>query len=170
MFNVFFDASGAPDDCEAVVVAGFVATAEQWIEFQRNWEDALRAYGVSELHMRHYAHSLKEYASWKGDQHKRRRFLERLINIIKTRVRHSFVNSVMMDGYRQVDQRYVLNETNKPYALAGIACLNKVNKWAAQWGIDQKTIAYMFEDGDKDKSDLTRSVERNLVLLRSTEG
>jgi len=160
-FNVYFDASGAPDDCAAVVVAGFVAKAEQWMEFQRNWEDALRAYGVSELHMRHYAHSLKEYASWKGDHYKRRRFLERLINIIKTRALHSFVNSVMMDGYRRVDERYCLSETNKPYALSGIACIDKVRKWADRLGIGQKTIAYLFEDGDKDKASLTQSVEHN---------
>src|SRR5207245_1552690 len=132
MFNVFFDASGAPDDCDAVVVGGFVATAEQWIEFDKNWKAALAHYGVSRLHMKEYAHSIGEYSSWKGDNQKRAMFLERLINIIKTRVRHSFVNAVMMDGYRAVDKDYCLSDKHKPIALAGIACVDKVKRWAAR--------------------------------------
>jgi len=55
LFNVYFDSSGTPDDCPAVVVGGFVAKAEQWIEFDRNWNDALHAYGVSRLHMREFS-------------------------------------------------------------------------------------------------------------------
>jgi len=161
MFNVYFDASGAPDDCNAVVVGGFIATSEQWIEFERNWKDALAAYGVSQLHMRQYAHSVKEYASWCGNERKRRTFLERLISIIKTRVRHSFVNSVIMDDYRKVDGHCQLSDVNKPYALAGITCIQKVKDWADRWNVAQETIAYVFEDGDKDKSSLTQSVERD---------
>jgi hypothetical protein len=161
MFNVLFDASGAPDDCDAVVVGGFVATAQQWVEFDRNWNDALADYGVSRLHMKEYAHSVGEYETWRGDHRKRMLFLERLISIIKTRVRHCFVNAVIMDGYRAVDAKYCLSERHKPIALAGIACVDKVKRWAAKWNIDQKGIAYIFEDGDKDKGSLTRSVEQH---------
>jgi hypothetical protein len=52
MFTIYFDASGAPDNNAALSVAGFIAKADQWIEFEKNWNDALRAYGVSEMHMK----------------------------------------------------------------------------------------------------------------------
>jgi hypothetical protein len=161
VFNVYFDASGTPGDCDAVVVAGFVAKSEQWIEFEHNWQDTLRAYSVSRLHMREYAHSIGEFSSWRDDKKKRGRFLERLVSIIKTRTLHGFVTSVMMDAYREVDRRYCLSETHRPLALAGTACVEKVRRWAAQRSIPQGTIAYIFEDGDKDKSHLTGSIERH---------
>src|SRR5437870_595584 len=105
-FTGYFDGSGSPDDTIAVVVAGFVATAEQWIEFERNWNDCLRDFEVSSLHMRHFAHSRGEFAAWKGNEEKRRRFLGRLISIIRIRVWHSFASAVVMEDYRNVDAKY----------------------------------------------------------------
>jgi len=52
MFTVYFDESGSPDDTAALVVAGFLASVEQWIEFERNWKQALAAFAVSRLHMK----------------------------------------------------------------------------------------------------------------------
>src|SRR6478609_6701265 len=96
-FTAYFDASGSPNDTVAVVVGGFVAPAEQWAEFDRNWNDCLRHFGVSALHMRDFAHSLREFESWKKDETKRRRFLDRLISIVRTRVWHSFASAVVME-------------------------------------------------------------------------
>jgi hypothetical protein len=172
LFSAYFDASGAPDDCDAVVVAGFIAEAGQWVEFERNWQDALRAFEVSGLHMKEYAHSLKEFSSWRGDQKRRAAFLERLVSIVKIRTLHSFVTAVMMDGYREVDKRYCLSETQRPFAPGGISCVDKVRKWAAQQNIPQNSIAYFFEDGDKDKGNLTQALERhydlNPIYLKKT--
>jgi len=159
-FEVYFDASGTPDDCDAVVVAGFIAKSEQWIEFERNWQEALSHYGVSRLHMREYAHSIGEFSSWRDDRTKRARFLERLVNIIRTRTLHSFATAVMMDAYREIDKRYCLSESHRPFALAGIACIEKVRRWSEQGGISQENISYIFEDGDEDKNKLTVATQQ----------
>lgn len=161
MFNIFFDASGAPDDSKAVAMAGFIGTAEQWKAFERNWAKAMADYGVSALHMRDYAHSLREFASWKGDEQRRRRFLERLVNVIQVRTLHSFACAVIMDAFREVDTQYELSEHYKPIALAAASCVDKVKRWAKEKKIDSTTIAYLFEDGDKDKASLTRAMERH---------
>jgi hypothetical protein len=161
MFTTYLDASGSPDQGVALSVAGFVATTEQWIEFERNWKEVLEAYGVSQLHMREFAHSVDEFASWKNDERKRRRFLERLVNVIKTRTRYCVVSCVMLDHYRKVDKIYPLHEMNKPFALAGITAIQKVKDWAKTQNIDEDEIAYMFEDGDADKGDLIRCSERD---------
>src|ERR1700730_11372312 len=100
MFTIYFDASGTPDNHPALALAGFIAKTEQWIEFEKNWKDTLHTYGVTEMHMKKFAHGVGEFAPWKDDKRKRRCFMERLISIIKTRVEHSFVNAVMMDDYR----------------------------------------------------------------------
>lgn len=155
-FIAYFDGSGSPDDTVAVVVAGFVAPAEQWVEFERNWNDCLSDFGVSALHMRDFAHSRREFTSWKGDEHKRRRFLGRLISIIRVRVQHSFASAVRMDEYRKVDAKYCLSEFSKPYALAAGTCIAKAQKWASRWIKAADSISIIFEDGDADKGDLMR--------------
>src|SRR5215831_17772262 len=81
-YTAYFDGSGSPADTAAVVVAGFVAPVDQWVDFERNWNECLKHFGVSALHMREFAHSRGEFSSWKGNETKRRHFLGRLITII----------------------------------------------------------------------------------------
>jgi hypothetical protein len=52
MFTAYFDASGAPDDPNVnnLTVAGFLASADQWIIFDRRWKNVLKKYGVTALH------------------------------------------------------------------------------------------------------------------------
>lgn len=162
-FTIYFDASGSPDDLRtsAVVVAGFIASAEQWTHFDRNWNDALRGFGVSSLHMRCFAHSIGEFKDWKGDEGRRRRFLDRLINLVITRMRHSFVSAVTMNAYREVNTRYRLDEYIKPYSIAARTCITKVKKWADLWHISHDEIRYVFEDGDADKGNMMKVVKDN---------
>lgn len=158
-FIAFFDESGSPAE-QVVVVAGFVAAVEQWVEFERNWKDLLNAFNVSSLHMRQFAHSRGEFTDWVGDERKRRRFLERAVNIICTRVRHTFASAVMMDEYRKVDAEYCLSEFSKPYALAGCTCVNKVRKWGQKYMTKDDTIAFVFEDGADGKGQVMSSVKK----------
>ena len=46
-FSAYFDESGTKVDTVAVVVAGFIASAEQWIAFERDWKHILSMFGVS---------------------------------------------------------------------------------------------------------------------------
>lgn len=165
MFTVYFDASGSPDQGVALSVAGFIAPVEQWIEFDKNWRAALNAYGVSELHMKEFAPGSGEFASWKNDKRRRRLFLERLINIIKTRVHHSFVNCVMLEHHHKVGQMYPLLQGWKPFAFAGNTCIDKVKHWAQNRNVPQEQIRYVFEDGDKDKGELIKRCEIHHGLI-----
>jgi len=53
--------------------------------------------------MRDFAHSLREFAEWKGDEPRRKRFLERLVGITKRRVHKSIANAVLLEHYNRVD-------------------------------------------------------------------
>jgi hypothetical protein len=169
MFTLYCDASGSPYDqnTAAFVVAGFVASAEQWIGFERNWNSVLVDYKVSAMHMKEFAHCAGEFAEWKGDEAKRRNFLSRLINVITTRMRHSFVNAIQMDAYRKVNQEFMLEESLKPYSIAAGSCVGKVKRWADKWGVPQDQIAYVFEEGDADKGDMMEKLKigQNIIPL-----
>jgi hypothetical protein len=162
-FTIYLDESGSPNDTEAVVVAGFIAETAQWIEFERNWNEVLSRFGVSGLHMRHFAHSNSEFAGWKGDETKRRDFLSRLISVIRTRVTHSFASAVMMEDYHKVDRTYFISEIFKPYTIAGRTCVSKVRSWAERRGINPLEISYFFEDGAADKTDLKYRLNQDQI-------
>ena len=141
-FTAYFDGSGSPSDTPVVTVAGFIATSGQWIEFERNWRDACSAFGVSALHMKDYAHSRGEFESWKGDNARRARFMERLVSVIRTRVRNSFASVVVVDDYVQMSSQY--RGLLKPYTLAACTCIDKVKRWAVRQHVDESKIAYLF--------------------------
>jgi len=167
MFIAYFDGSGSPHDTEALVVAGFLAPAGQWIEFERNWNDCLNDFEVSSLHMKHFAPSRGEFTNWKGDEGKRRHFLSRLISIIKTRVWHSFASAVVMKDYRNVDARYCFHEFSRPYALAGGTCITKAERWKKKRDNVRDELLYVFEDGDLDKGNLMRAAKEQFDLTPS---
>jgi Protein of unknown function (DUF3800) len=160
-FSAYFDESGTKADTQAVVVAGFIAPTEQWLAFERDWKSILSMFGVNSLHMRHFAHSTGEYVSWKGNESRRRDFLSRLIGTIKIRAHHSFACAVLMDAYRLADSKYKLHEVITPYTLAARTCVGKAYDWAKHFNINEDHIAFFFEDGSEDKSDLMRRMERD---------
>jgi hypothetical protein len=160
-FSAYFDESGTKADTQAVVVAGFIAPTEQWLAFERDWKSILSMFGVNSLHMRHFAHSTGEYVSWKGNENRRRDFLSRLIGTIKIRAHHSFACAVLMDAYRLADSKYKLHEVITPYTLAARTCVGKAYDWAKHFNIHEDHIAFFFEDGSEDKSDLMRRMERD---------
>jgi hypothetical protein len=130
MYSIYYDDSGSPNDTLAVVVAGFVADDVQWREFERNWNDTLKQFGISLFHMREFAYSRGEFSRWKNHQSvksqrlEREAFLRQLVGNIILRARHSFGHAVLMDGYKAVNREFKLAEADlTPYALCGRTCV-----------------------------------------------
>jgi hypothetical protein len=98
-FIAYFDVSGHPDNTEILSVAGYLAQKDQWDLFEKRWQKILRKFGVSSLHMKHFAHSIGEFESWKNDEAKRKAFLSELIRLIVKTARHSFATSLYLPDY-----------------------------------------------------------------------
>ena len=149
MYTAYFDESGSPDDAPAVVVAGFVALDESWVKFDPEWRAVLREYRVSSLHMKEYAHSRREFASWKGDEKKRKKFLETLISVMKRYTLRSFAQGVIMADYRTIDQAsgHLLEFLGEAYSLCARTCVKDVNSWATRRRYNRCRIKTVFEDG-----------------------
>ena len=151
-FTIYCDASGSANT-DVLTMAGFVATAEQWIRLEKRWGEILKRYGVSSLHMKEFAHSTGEFSSWKGDEVRRRNFLSELISELQPRMRHSFSSSVYMADYRSVDEEFGLREVVSPLALVGCSVIAKLFRWADTAKVPHRNLAFFFEDGDLDKGD-----------------
>src|SRR6266446_791739 len=115
-FTAYYDDSGTAGDTLAVVVAGFVATDKQWTEFDRNWNDSLKQFGISHFHMREFAHSVGEFSKFRQNKEEREFFLRQLLSHIKLRVTYSNAHAVLIDDYSKVNSVYALDYAFPPYA------------------------------------------------------
>jgi hypothetical protein len=160
--TAYLDASGHPDNTDVLVVAGLVLTSEQWVNFEREWEECLAEFHVSALHMKHFAHSLKEFSGWDQDEPKRKRFLNGLLWVIENHVLngsppgYAVAHCVYMHDYRRVDSNRLLSETMRPYSMAALTCAGRIISWAESVGHNRNEIIYVFEHGDADQGDLRR--------------
>jgi hypothetical protein len=155
------DDSGTANDTLAVVVAGFVATDEQWTQFECNWNDSLRQFRISHFHMKEFAHSVGEFSRFRQAKEERESFLRQLLSHIKLRVTYTVAHAVLMNDYRKVNEIYALDYGFPPYALAGRSCVARINLWAEKHGIPKQQIRHVFEDGSAGKTKLYESALRD---------
>ena len=158
----YFDASGGQEH-PAVIVAGYISTVAQWRKFDKEWRKVLarKEFDVPYFHMKEFAHSAEVFKSWKGDEHRRRRFINALIAIIARYAKAGFACMIKDSIWNEVNESYPLSELyGCSFALAGRDCVNKTHTWGEEKQHRQRNeIRCVFEDGDKGKGELIRVVE-----------
>ena len=143
-YAAYFDDSGHPDDQEAVVVGGFIATEREWLLFEREWEEILAHYGMETFHMTDF----EKNKVW--PQHRKDAILRRLVSTIKIRTVKSISQIVLMDDYRQENEKWAFEETiGTPYALAGRTAAKALNDWKRDFARPDDKLLVFFEDGTK---------------------
>jgi hypothetical protein len=155
MYSAYFDESGTDGSSESTVVAGYVASDEQWQNFEWAWRRALDDAEVSRFHMRDFAHSLREFKDWRGDEDRRVMFLRQLIDIIRRNTRHGFSNAVIMRDYQLLNRKYQLAERTSPYVICAVTCAADIARWCkAREYVDPVNL--VFEDGVRYKGEFLR--------------
>jgi hypothetical protein len=155
VITAYFDASGSPTT-DVIAACGVLSTPEKWANLNRRWNECLDGYGVSALHMKDFAHSNGDFAFWRNDQPKRKRFLNNLLWIIEEEIEFTSAAAVPMLNYRQCDGKYKLSEFMRPYTLASMMCAAQIVPWAEKSGYRREEIVYVFEKDDEDQKDLRR--------------
>jgi hypothetical protein len=160
--TAYFDASGGVEH-PAVIVAGYISTVGKWNQFDGEWRKALgrREFNVPYFHMKEFAHSVGPFAEWKGDEQRRRRFINTLISIIAKYAKAGVACGIKESVWDSINQSYPLQETfGCAFALAGRDCVNKVHHWGEKLNnYNRNEIRCVFEAGDKGKGNLMRVVE-----------
>lgn len=144
MFTAYFDESGTHSNSPVTVVAGYIATNEQWSEFEREWKEVMQNAGIPFFHMSKFESRQGEYKNWNSD--KRIRIQERLIGIIKRRVRIGFASAIRLSDYSEVMDGRDRILYGSPYAFCLISCMKLVAAWADKYE-HQEPIVYVFESG-----------------------
>jgi hypothetical protein len=147
----YTDVSGNPSDI-VLSPATLISSAEKWIEFERHWDECLSAFGVSALHMRHFAHSRGEFESWRWNEPKRRRFLGGLLSIIEEFVDYTASVSVYAADYNRVDTQYRLSESMRPYTMGCLGCASRVALWAKETNQNKSDLIWVYKKAIKTKA------------------
>ena len=139
-----------------MTVAGFVSTEKKWLRFEREWNDVLTKYEVPYLHMKEFAHSVRAFDGWKGQEDKRKSLLIELIKVAKKGVRKGFVVSVRLQDYDEVNSDFRLREHwGNAYSFIGMGVVSDAMEWKKKH-FPHAPIKFVFEDGDVGQSDLKR--------------
>ncbi|MGH7794919.1 MAG: hypothetical protein ACREQ2_08475 [Candidatus Binatia bacterium] len=117
LLDAYFEDSGTHDDAEAVVVGGYLASAEKWEEFACKWADMLSEAGLTHWHQVDFAHRVKEYTGW--TEEKRVKFMQRAAGIIKNTVIAGVSCGVNATAFRELAPRLPL----RPYAFCAMGSL-----------------------------------------------
>ena len=143
-FSCYFDASGTQHDKLVLAVAGFMSTAEIWLQFEKAWMERLKKSNLSYFHRNeispeHYPGLLRDLAIIARD-HSLRKFGM----VSRVEALHSSVSKLEYDHW-----------SLDAYSYAGRACAAHVRIWAARH--KPRTLPKLvFATGDKGRDQLEK--------------
>lgn len=156
-YAAYFDDSGHPDSENLVVVAGFVASKEEWLLLDRDWKQLLESEGLVTFHMTDFMRN-----DWADER--KQHLINRLTALLYIRTRKHFSETVLMDAYRVVNEKYVMEEViGTPYALVGNNLSKKLRHWKTQYGGENSKLVAIFDDGTKHKGDFIDAMARDAL-------
>ncbi len=164
MLTLYCDASGK-DDRDVMVVAGFIASTDDWLNFEREWDRVLRHFKLGYFHMVEFAQSVKQFRGWKDDEERRRQLLTGLAMVIARHAKFWVGASVYLKDYSKVDAEYKLHEHFFPYPLCGLTCVDIAEKWRDAHHMLDIPTEYVFEGGDEHRGQLVERIEEKTGVI-----
>ncbi len=130
--EVYLDESGAHKESPVVVVAGLVASKEQWVEFNREWKQLMGSEGVSALHMADLESPYGKFKDWKQDR--KEILLIRLVDLIilHTEPYLAYGCVIKKNEFETIKGQYPEIRISA-YQLAGELFAASVHKWASNF-------------------------------------
>jgi hypothetical protein len=159
MFIVYFDESGTHYKAKAFALAGYIATAEQWIEFEREWRDLLQSENISMFHRTDLECFHNEFSEDNGwNPTRRERVVRRAQGIIRRRVNIGISSSIIKQAYDEIitgEARHFYGEHY--YSFAVRDCLERVADWIKRFHRTEP-IRYVFEKGAEGQTEVNEAL------------
>jgi hypothetical protein len=146
--HAFFDESGSHAGSPVLCVAGYAFEKRETRLLAKDWNAALKRYGIPFFHMVDCAHGNENFASLSREQ--RIKLATALIGIVKRRAAHGFAVSVDVDAYRTVMPSW--GPTKSPYAFCARCVIDEMGRWFFKTGFKGKS-SYFFEAGHESRSE-----------------
>ena len=153
MFTAYFDASGTEKGDAVLAVGGFLATAERWGRFEKEWLDCLRRNSLDYFRTSEFNASQGGFKiGWRGNEKRRIALISDLVEIIKNNVDRKFGVIVTMDSLQSFSRKQKEEWHICAYSLAGLKVASMVRQWAKAWSGPVPEL--VFEEGDKGRNNL----------------
>jgi len=155
----YLDASGTKEH-PSLSVAGFIATEERWIAFDHAWVAALAEFGITDLHMKDFVSSRRQFDGWDKDEPKRRRFVQRITSVINTNTDKSVGAILFVADYDEVNTVLAVRESlGAPYTATALYALTLAKTWIERHHSGE-AMAFFVERGDTDQGELFNILRR----------
>ena len=142
----YSDDSGNSDP-PVFVLAGYVARAEQWDEFNERWIAALlEPRRLDYFKMKEAAALVDQFRGWTPAERDHK--LAELISIIKETVIAGFASTVYHEDYRAAFAGKISREVDTPYWLMYHSMMRLVLDWQFRRGDDEK-VSFIFDEQGK---------------------
>jgi len=149
MLTLYSDCSRSGQNDGVTVVSGWLSSGELWLGFESDWAAVLQRFDVPYFHMKEYAHSTGAFETgWKGENDKRRRFIEALLAVIDQYALASFASMIEGNAFDEVNLEFQVREYfGTEFAICARLCIAETNRWMREHGYEPPA-EYVFEDGD----------------------
>jgi hypothetical protein len=68
ILTAYYDESGTHAGSPITILAGFIGSVGDWVEFEREWRKVLRKHGVSHVRAKHLFHRQGQHKNWSEDR------------------------------------------------------------------------------------------------------
>jgi len=136
----FFDESGTHEKAKVLAVGGWVASVQEWDDFDHYWQAALKKHGVTTFHFTDCDNSHGEFQGWSGP--KKIALIKDLIRVMCHHDVHGFCAAITMPDYSSVvrGSGSVLEKKHSPYVMCQSYLIEKICQQ-----ID-RPVLYVFEE------------------------
>jgi hypothetical protein len=138
MMAAYFDASGHHKGAKFLVIAGFVASVENWIVFEKEWFEFIKPYGLE------YSHA-KKIAQWPAE--KRKGFYLGANAILKRTSVIGVAATVKHADYIKAFKKFPFTVKDSMYGLTFRAAMVQCCKCITDKSPNE-SIAFVLESGD----------------------
>lgn len=158
-FTAYIDESGTHEGSPAVVLAGYVSTADRWEAFDHQWKAALSKYGIEFFHMADFAQGQEQFRGW--SENRRRECLKQLHDIICDNAIGSVGYGLSRAAYDAIVCAKADDFMGGPYGLLASLLLIDFSALLRLLGV-RTLVAYRFESGADGIGQVATIFGRNL--------
>lgn len=149
MYESYFDDSGGR---RCLIVAGWAASADNWLRFEDEWRKHLALYDLPYFHMKEFGKSGPFAHVWGDDPRRYCDFLQSGVAIIKKHVNFGISRGVFLDEYDAANIDCGIELKVVPaYSTCGVLAASRAQKRGISAGFEAGYIRHHFDDPGKNK-------------------
>jgi len=144
----YFDDSGTHDSSTCVVVAGAVASVNQWNRLAQEWAQTIEPWNLLHgyFHMADFVSGQGDYEGW-SETEKRQR-LRQLVGVIHRHIRVLVGNAIVHADFKVAYDKCPCRDIGTAYRFCAFLALPAVDNWRRR-SPRRKPVALIFESGNK---------------------